>query len=416
MKAAAQNFRFGRFEVRCAQRSLLVDGKAALVGARAFDLLVALIAQRDRVVTANELFSLVWPGVVVEENNLRQQIAALRKTLGPEAVLTVPGRGYRFCLQVDGDAATAAPNGSASAALPAVVMNGGAAGRSAELAALASQQQIRFCSAPDGVRLAYSSIGRGPTMVKTGNWMTHLEYDLQSPIWRHLYCELARDHTLVRYDTRGNGLSDRTVDDISFDAFVNDLETVVDAADVGKFALFGISQGCAISIAYAVRHPERVSHLILYGGFQGGERDPSKDPELKIYVDAMMSLMRVGWGTPNPRFRQLWTSLFIPDATKEQCDWFNELERVSVEGEMAARIQTAVIALNVSALLPRVTVPTLVLHARGDALVPFESGRKLAAGIPGARFVPLDGRNHLFLESEPAFRQFLDHTRAFLLT
>ena len=402
MKAPAQSYLFGRFEVRPAQRSLLVDGKAEVVGARAFDLLVALIEQRERVLTAVELFALVWPGVVVEENNLRQQIAALRKLLGGEAVITVPGHGYRFALALDGDAADHGPK---------------RAGRAlAKPNAFAPQQEIRFCTAPDGVRLAYSTIGRGPALVKTGNWMTHLEYDLQSPIWRHLYRELTRDHTLARYDARGNGLSDRNVDEISFDAFVSDLEAVVDATGIKRFALFGVSQGCAISVAYAVRHPERVSHLVLYGGFARGVRKASRDPALHESVSALLALMRVGWGKQNPAFRQVWTSMFVPDASKEQADWFNELERMSVTGDMAARIEGVVQEFDVTALLPHVSVPTLVMHVRHDAAVPFEAGRKLAAGIPGARFVPLEGRNHLFLESEPAFRQFLDHTRDFLLT
>ncbi|MEO8137470.1 MAG: alpha/beta fold hydrolase, partial [Betaproteobacteria bacterium] len=400
MKSAAQNFRFGRFEMRCAQRSLLVDGKAAIVGARAFDLLVALIEQRDRVVTANELFSLVWPGVVVEENNLRQQIAALRKTLGSEAVITIPGRGYRFALALDSDIVDARNHGTATSAESPTIANNAA--RVSELDALKLQQEIRFCTAPDGVQLAYSTIGRGPTIVKTGNWMTHLEYDLQSPIWRHLYCELTRDHTLARYDARGNGLSDRDVDEISFDAFVSDLETVVDALGIKRFALFGLSQGCATSVAYAVRHPERVSHLILYGGFAQGARKATSNPVLHAAVSTLLDQMRLGWETPNPAFRQVWTSLFMPDASKEQADWFNELERISVNGDMAARIEGTAQEIDVTALLPRVTVPTLVMHARDDAAIPFKAGRRLAAGIPGARFVPLDGRNHLFLESEPA--------------
>src|SRR5499426_3307710 len=174
------------------------------------------------------------------------------------------------------------------------------------------QQEIRFCTAPDGVQLAYSMIGQGPPLIKTGNWMTHLEYDLESPIWRHLYRELAKDHTLVRYDARGNGLSDRIVDEISFDAFVSDLETVVDATGITRFALLGISQGCAISIAYAVRHPERVSHLILYGGYALGYGKRARSAAEKEENAAMLTLMRLGWGKENAGFRQLFTSQFIP--------------------------------------------------------------------------------------------------------
>ena len=276
------------------------------------------------------------------------------------------------------------------------------------------KQEIRFCTAPDGVQLAYSMIGQGPPLMKTGNWMTHLEFDLESPIWRHLYRELAKSHTLIRYDARGNGLSDRIVDEISFDAFVGDLEAVAAAAKVTRFALLGISQGCAVSIAYAVRHPERVSHLILYGGYAMGWNKRARSAAEKEEDAAMLTLMRVGWGKENPAFRQLFTSQFMPGATKEQADWFNELQRITVSGEVAARIYETSGETDVTALLPQLRVPTLVLHARDEARVPFEAGRRMAAGIPGARFVALPGRNHLFLETEPAFGQFLEQTRTFL--
>jgi pimeloyl-ACP methyl ester carboxylesterase len=294
--------------------------------------------------------------------------------------------------------------------------DGGAGPRVTAPNAVDLRQEIRFCTAPDGVQLAYSMIGQGPPLMKTGNWMTHLEYDLESPIWRHLYRELVRDHTLVRYDARGNGLSDRIVDEISFDAFVSDLEAVVDAAGLTRFALFGISQGCAISIAYAVRHPERVSHLILYGGFALGWNKRARSAAQKEEAAAMLTLMRLGWGNENAAFRQLFTSQFIPGGTKEQADWFNELQRLTVSADMAARIHEAAGEIDITALLPRVSVPTLVLHARDEARVPFEAGRRMAASIPGARFVALQGRNHLFLETEPAFGQFLERTRAFLAT
>ncbi len=276
------------------------------------------------------------------------------------------------------------------------------------------QQQIRFCEAQDGVRLAYSRIGHGPPLIKTGNWMTHLEYDLESPIWRHLYRELAREHTLVRYDARGNGLSDWDVANVSFEAFVYDLEAVADEAGLERFALLGISQGCAVSIAYAVRHPERVTHLVLYGGYaQGWNRRARTDAE-KEQGAAMLTLMRLGWGQENPAFRQLFTSQFIPGATKEQADWYNELQRVSTSAENAVRNSQASGDIDVTELLGKVTVPTLVMHAREDVRVPFDAGRRMAAGIPGARFVPLQSRNHLILESEPAFGRFLEEIRTFL--
>ena len=276
------------------------------------------------------------------------------------------------------------------------------------------QQEVHFCMTRGGVQLAYSRVGSGPPLVKTGNWMTHLEFDFESPIWRHLYRELSRDHSLIRYDARGNGLSDRDVDEVSFETFVSDLEAVVDASGLERFALLGISQGCAVSIAYAVRHPERVTHLALYGGFAVGFAKRAQSAAEKEQKAAELTLMRVGWGQENVAFRQLFTSQFIPGGTKEQEDWFNELQRISASPEDAVRNLIAASNIDVSALLGQVAVPTLVMHAHDDARVPFEFGRRLAASIPGARFVSLPSHNHLILEDEPAFPRFLQELRMFL--
>jgi class 3 adenylate cyclase/pimeloyl-ACP methyl ester carboxylesterase len=276
------------------------------------------------------------------------------------------------------------------------------------------EQEIHFCQTKDGVQLAYSRMGQGLPIVKTGNWMTHLEFDFETPIWRPLYGELSRNHTFIRYDARGNGLSDREVPEVSFEDFVDDLEAVVDAAGIDRFALLGISQGCAVSIAYAVRHPDRVSHLILFGGYAVGWKKRARTEAEKEAGEAMLTLMRIGWGQENPAFRQMFTSQFIPGATKEQADWFNELQRISSSPADAVRNFLANGEVDVTSLLSQVKVPTLVMHSRQEARVPFEAGRRMAAGIPGARFVPLESRNHLILENEPAFARFLEEIRSFL--
>jgi class 3 adenylate cyclase/pimeloyl-ACP methyl ester carboxylesterase len=276
------------------------------------------------------------------------------------------------------------------------------------------QQDIRFCTASDGVQLAYSVMGNGPPLVKAGNWMTHLEYELESPTRLHFWSQLARDRTVVRYDARGNGLSDREVADISLDAFVSDLEAVVEATRVGPFALMGYSQGCAVCIAYAVRHPDRVSHLILYGGFAQGVNKRAQTEQQKQAYIAMLTLMRLGWGQDNAAFRQVFTSQFMPDATKEQEDWFNELQRRASSPENAVRYMEAVANFDVIDLLPRVTVPTLVLHARDDVRAPFDSGRRIAAAIPGARLVPLQSRNHILEVDEAAATRFREEVQLFL--
>ena len=274
-------------------------------------------------------------------------------------------------------------------------------------------QEIRFCTAPDLVQIAYATVGSGPPLVKAPNWMNHLEYDWQSPIWRHLMRELAREHRLIRFDQRGNGLSDWDVDEISFDSFVNDLETVVDAVGLDRFDLLGVSQGCAISIAYAVRHPERVNRLVLYGGYARGARKRGSKVETE-QADAMLTLMEHGWGQDNPAFRQLFTSSFVPDATQQQMDWFNELQRISTSPENAVRNRMVNFEVEVSNLLGEITAPTLVLHCRDDAIIPFSEGRRMAAMIPEARFVPLEGRNHLILDNEPAWPRFMEEVREFL--
>jgi pimeloyl-ACP methyl ester carboxylesterase/predicted Ser/Thr protein kinase len=275
------------------------------------------------------------------------------------------------------------------------------------------EQTIRFCTAPDGVRLAYATSGSGPPLVKTANWLTHLEFDWESPVWRHIFRALSSHHLLLRYDDRGNGLSDWECGDISFDAWVRDLETVVDAAGLERFALLGISRGGAVSIEYAARHPERVSHLILLGAFARGWSHRSSDGDIAVR-QAMVTLMREGWGQDHPAFRQLWTSCFVPDGTLEHQRWFNELQRMTTSAENAVRMQRVSSEVDVTGRLAGLRVPTLVLHARGDVIARFDHGRRLAASIPGATFVPLDSRNHLLLEDEPAFGVFLREVRRFL--
>ena len=276
------------------------------------------------------------------------------------------------------------------------------------------RQSIRFCTTRDGTRLAYATIGKGLPLVRAAHFLTHVEFDLDSPVWRPWIRELSRNRQLVRYDGRGCGLSDRVSTPPSLDAWVADLEAVVDAAALDRFALLGCSQGAAVSIAYAVRHPERVSCLVILGGYARGpmRRDPT--PTQVKQAQLLVELVELGWGQANPAFRHVFTSLFIPGGTPEQVNWFNELERLSTTPEHAARMIATFGTIDVSALASRVACPTLVLHARGDARVPFEEGRRLAGLIPGARFLPLEGRNHILLEHEPAFADGFGEIHAFL--
>jgi pimeloyl-ACP methyl ester carboxylesterase len=275
------------------------------------------------------------------------------------------------------------------------------------------RQNVHFCTESDGTRIAYASVGQGPPIIKTANWLNHLEYDWESPVFAPLWRAIAAEHRLVRYDARGNGLSDWDVAELSFDAFLRDLETVVEASGLARFALFGLSQGCAISVAYAVKYPERVSHLVLCGGFVRG-RQRRGSPQETANSEAIIQLMRQGWGQDNPAFRQMFTSLFIPDGTEQQARWFNDLQRITTSPENAVRLRQVVDEIDISDLLAQVKAPTLVLHCRGDAVQPFEEGRRLAAGIPGARFVALEGRNHVPLQGEPAWERLVAEIRDFV--
>jgi pimeloyl-ACP methyl ester carboxylesterase/DNA-binding CsgD family transcriptional regulator len=275
-------------------------------------------------------------------------------------------------------------------------------------------QQIRFCITADGVQIAYAIHGQGPPLVKAANWFTHVERDWQSPVWQHWLADLGKTHTVVRYDERGCGLSDRETFEYSFETWISDLEAVVGDAGLDRFALLGISQGAALAIAYAVRFPERVSQLVLCGGYALGMLRRATSPEAREEAALRLSLMRVGWGRSDPVFRRVFTTQFVPGGTEEQMSWFDEVQRVSTSPENAARIQAVRYEIDVSELARQVTAPTLVLHATEDAVVPFEQGRLLATLIPGARFVPLEGRNHVLLADEPAWPSFVEAVRAFL--
>jgi len=279
------------------------------------------------------------------------------------------------------------------------------------------EQEIRYCTAADGVRIAYATAGSGAPLIKVANWFGHLEFDWRSPIWRHWLEAFSRDHLLVRYDGRGCGLSDRDPADLSIDACMDDLDTVAAAAGGERFALVGWSQGAIVAIAYAVAHPERVSHLVLFGGTTGGAMRPGRmTPEQIEEWQAMATLAKAGWERDTSPIRQLLTNTLIPDATPEEARWFTEASKVSVTGQMAGRFLETFLQWDVIDLLPRVTAQTLVLHSTEDAGVPFEHARVLASSIPGARLAPIDSHNHFLLESDPGWPTFLREVRRFLGT
>ncbi len=276
------------------------------------------------------------------------------------------------------------------------------------------KQQIRFCTSRDGAQVAMATSGRGPPLLRTAHWLSHVEHDARSPVWAHWLQALSRDHLLIRYDQRGCGLSDRAPPATGFDSWLDDLDAVVQANGLTRFPLFGMSQGGAIAIAYAARHPERVSHLVLFGAYGQGVLRRATTAQQREEAETLVKLIRLGWGRDNPAFRQVFTSQFIPEGTREQHQWFNDLERLSATPENAAAIVETLYGLDVTAEAATLSVPTLILHSRDDARVPFEEGRRLATLIPGARFVPLQSRNHVLLPDEPAWPIFLEELRGFL--
>jgi len=274
-------------------------------------------------------------------------------------------------------------------------------------------QQVRYCSANDGTRLAYSVTGEGHPLIKTANWLNHIEHDWDSPLWRHWIREFTRGRSLIRYDERGNGLSDWATPELSLDAFVDDLECVADCLKLEKFDLLAISQGAAVAIAYAVRHPDRVRRLIICNGYAAGWAVRA-DPTELARREAMLTLTEIGWGADNPAYRQLFTNHYIPDATPKQMGWFNEMQRLSASSENAVKLQRVLGAIDVRELLPSVRTPTLIFHSRHDQAVPFSQGEELAAKVPDARFIPLESNNHILLEGESAWELFSEISGEFL--
>jgi pimeloyl-ACP methyl ester carboxylesterase/DNA-binding winged helix-turn-helix (wHTH) protein len=403
-------FLFGDYTIDANRRELSRAGDAVHVEPQVFDLLLHLIRNRDRVVSKDDLLATVWDGRIVSESTLGNRVNAARRAIGDSGVQqqfikTIARRGLRFVGEVHEEALEPARPALATAQPESI---------SASPAPASSPQEITFCRTPDGVNLAVAMSGDGLPLVKTANWLNHLEFDWQSPIWSPMLNLLSERCRLVRYDERGTGLSDWDVDDISFDAFVRDLETVVDTLGLERFALLGISQGAAVSIAYATRHPDRVSRLILYGGFSVGWRK-SGSVKLVNQLEALLTLVRHGWGQDNPAFRQIFTSLFVPGATNEEAKWWNDLERASTSPENAVRLINTFGVIDVRDLLPQVKAPTLVIHSRGDQPVPFKLGLALAREIPGARLLALESDNHLILSHEPAWDRFAQEVGDFLV-
>ncbi|MGN9845149.1 alpha/beta fold hydrolase [Nonomuraea sp. H19] len=396
-------YRFEDCQVDPRQFELRRGGAVVHVEPQVFALLTHLIQHRHRVVAKTELLDAVWGGRYISDSALTSRVKMLRRALGDDGnqqrvIATVHGIGYRFVAEV-AELDDGTVDATDTVDEPGIVR---------------PPQQIRYCVSPDGVRVAYAISGTGSPLVRAANWLTHLDLEWSSPIWAHWLDGLARHHRLIRYDERGCGLSDWEVADFSFDAWVNDLELVVNAAGLGRFPLLGVSQGGAVAIAYAVRHPERVSRLVLVSAYCRGRLARARTADEREEAALDLQLGRIGWRHDDPTFRQVFASQFLPDGNRELWDAFNDLQRATTSTENVVRFLDVFAHIDVSTQAPHVRCPTLILHNRDDLRVPRSQAQELAALIPDSELHFLASRNHILTADESAWPHFLTEIRRFL--
>lgn len=387
-------YRFEDAELDTDRFVLLVRGEPVPVEPQVFEVLAHLVRHRDRLVPRTELLDTVWGNRFVTDAALASRVAAARAAIGDDGraqrcIRTVHGRGLQFVAEVE-------------------ELGPGSAVRDPARVSGAPRQRVRFVTAPDGLRLAVATVGSGVPLVKAANWLTHVEEDPRSPVWQHWLTGLGERFAYTRYDARGCGLSDRDLGDSDLtdpDTWVGDLEAVAEAVGADRFVLLGMSQGCVPALAYAVRHPDRVAHLVLYGGYARGMA--LRGAESAAQAETLTQLIRGGWGGTNPAFRTVFTLTFLPGATSEQMRWYDDLQLSCASVDNAVRLESAFHHVDLSGLASQVTVPTTVVHVRDDRATPYAEGRRLAALVPGAELVTLEGSNHVLTGDEPAWPEFL---------
>ena len=399
-------YRFNQCTLDTERYQLNLRDNAVSVEPLVFDLLVYLVENRERVLSREELLDNLWEGKVVTDSALGARIKDVRKAVqdsgSKQAVIkTFHGRGYQFIAETT----------EATAILSALEIQ---MSSKVEIG-LADQSPVRFCSSVDGVSIAHAIVGEGYPLVAVGSWMSHLEEDWSNPMWGHYISNLAQDFKVIRYDQRGNGMSDWDNVDISFDRMVEDLKAVIDCYNYEKVALFGPSQAASVSIAFARQFPGKVSHLILYGAYSRG-RCKRGNPEGIEESKALVTLIRQSWGRDNPVVRQMMTSLFMPEASLEESTWFNEFQKTCGPGENLARFRELFDNIDVSNLLAEINIPTLVIQCVGDSVAPLSEGKLIASRIPGAKLVTLNSKNHMVFEKEPGFKRFLDAVHDFMIS
>jgi len=392
-------YRFDKFEIDLHDQELYRLGQPLVTEPQVYALLAYFVMHPGKLIDHDELIQAVWQGRIVSDSAIAARISAARKVIGDDGksqrlIKTVARRGCRFLAEVEEVAGNGADESAAGTSTPAFARD-----------QHERHQSIHFCQSADGTRLAHALTGSGPQLVRTGHWLTHLEHDWHSPIWRPFLDRLGKQFEVLRYDQRGCGLSDRDIDDFSFQRFVEDLEAIIDSAARDRFILYATSQGVPVAIDYACRHPERVSHLILHGGYARGRlvRHHQADVE---QGEAILKLIEHGWGVSGSPFLQAFTTMYIPDANREQIDSLVELQRLTTTTQNAVAIRRAVDSFDVSHQLEHIATKTLVIHAADDGVHPVDQGRELAAGIRGSEFVLLDSANHAVVPQEPAWERF----------
>ncbi|WP_338897061.1 alpha/beta fold hydrolase [Streptomyces sp. TG1A-60] len=400
----ADTYRFGEYELDTARRQLHRTGEPVHVEPRALDLLCLLVEHRDRVVPKSELLDEVWGDRFVSEAALTTALRTARLAVGDTGsrqhlIRTAHRRGYQFVAPTTtvGDSPSPGPESAAAH---------GPIGP--------DRQTIRFCRAGDGTRIAYATVGSGPPLLKAANWMSHLDLEWTTPVWSHWLSGLARNRHLIRYDERGCGLSDWAVPGFTFDDWVDDLDSVVDAAGLDRFPLLGVSQGGAVAVAYAVRRPERVSRLILAGAYARGRQVRARSEAELDEASLDLDLARVGWIHQDPKFLRVFASQFLPEGTPEDWAEFTTFQRQTTSPANGVRFLEEFARIDVSGIAHLVECPTLILHSRDDERVPVAQAGEFAALIPDSRLVLLKSRNHLLTAFEPAWDEFLAHIDAFL--
>ena len=385
-------YRFADCVLDTARHIFLRAGEEVPLEPQVFDLLELLAARSGVLVTRDEIVETVWHGRIVSEATISSRINAVRRALGDDgarqAILkTLPRRGFRLEVPVETDA------GASRVAV--------------------AERHVRFAASGDGTAIAWATAGDGPPLLRAGHFLTHLEYDRRSVIWRPLIDALEARFSLTRYDQRGTGMSEPDVTDFTLDRLVEDLGAVADAAGLDRFPIFAASQGVPVSLAYAARHPDRVTRLVLYGGFAQG-RTVRGSAEDRAQAEAILTFVRQGWGRDGSPFLQAFETTYMPDATTEQLAQMAELQKASATGKAAAALRDAIDRFDVRACLGEVRQPVLVLHAAGDAVHPLAQSRLIAARVPGAELRVLPGRNHVPLPHDPAWEAMLAETVAFL--